>query len=197
VNEFLTRTDFIKNFLEINQLNKRGFKQWAFYPGMLFNSQEKWWGKGGRRKRHHEGIDICLYKNDNGVVNEIGCGAKIPVMYKGEVIHVERDYIGTSVFVKHGERDFDGNSLLSIYGHTDPSDIMKPGTCISEGDIIGCIADTSGRSTTAKPHLHLSVLLVPDLLLREGISWAEVERNCSVVIMDPLKIIDCDYAVIR
>jgi hypothetical protein len=78
-------TVFCENLMQHNNLSAQGFAQWAFYPGMLFNAQDKWWGDGGHRASPHEGIDICLYRDSSGAIQFIPKAARIPVIYAGQV----------------------------------------------------------------------------------------------------------------
>ena len=60
-----------------NDFHTYGFKEWIFYPGMLFQDREAWWVDNGLRAAPHEGIDLCFYRDKTGQVRRIGEGTKI------------------------------------------------------------------------------------------------------------------------
>jgi hypothetical protein len=64
-----------------------------------------------------------------------------PGHIRGQVVKVGDDFLGQSVFVSHGAYDNDGSQLHTIYGHIKPRGRMDPGERLSDGDIIGTIAD--------------------------------------------------------
>ena len=47
----LKKTRFTEFLIRENSLDERGFQEWVFCPGMLFNSLDKWWGDQGLRDR--------------------------------------------------------------------------------------------------------------------------------------------------
>ena len=126
------KTSFSEQLLECNGLREAGFDQWAFSPGMLFKAPGKWWGDRGTRARPHEGIDLCLYTDETGRPFALDESTRIPVMFDGEIIKIEEDFLGQSVYVAHAIDDGHGRRLWTIYGHTRPADHIQPGDRLSE-----------------------------------------------------------------
>ena len=62
----LKRSQFKDIIVSENRLDKKGFKEWIFCPGMLFRSGQKWWGDREKRGSDHEGLDLSIYRNDEG-----------------------------------------------------------------------------------------------------------------------------------
>ena len=73
------KSQFSALLITSNGLDRNGFHQWAFYPGMLFRSEAKWWGDWGIRTRPHEGLDLCLYQDTDGKVRSLDATVNIPV----------------------------------------------------------------------------------------------------------------------
>lgn len=92
---------------------------------------------GMRGGRHHNGIDIKLYKGD-----------PVKVAFEGvvRVARYSRSY-GNVVVVRHN------NGLETLYAHLSARKV-KPGEHVESGDIIG-LGGNTGRSTGS--HLHFEV----------------------------------------
>ncbi len=97
----IKKSKFTEWIVRENALGRSGFQEWFFYPGMLFNAMNKWWGNQGKRDRPHEGLDLCFYKNRKGRILQLDESTKIPVLYDGVVVQVINDFIGKSVMVEH------------------------------------------------------------------------------------------------
>lgn len=95
----MEETLFSEHLVTCNSLRQAGLEQWAFYPGMLFGATEKWWGDRGRRPRPHEGIDLCLYTDKAGRAFRLHESSRIPVMLDGEIVKIEEDFLGKSVYL--------------------------------------------------------------------------------------------------
>ena len=120
-------TDFSKALARRNGLLEQQFLQWAFYPGMLFNSREKWWGDMGRRQTPHEGLDIGFFLNLSRKPVRIPDRAVVPAMFRGEVLAFgEDDFFGNTLYIKHPEMQDRGRLLCSIYGHVTPHPDLYP-----------------------------------------------------------------------
>ena len=184
-----------QNLIDLNNIRKFEFKEWALYPGMLFNSPEKWWGNGGVRKTLHEGIDLCFYKDSIGQTHCLKETAIIPVMYDGEVVKIHDDFLGKSIYVGHDIYDETGNQLFSIYGHTEPASDMKRGRLLNEGDIIGSISDIRNRNIGLPSHLHISIAWLSEKIQYKDINWVTINNKSLATMMDPFDFIECDYTV--
>ncbi len=172
-----------------NDLNTHGFKEWVFYPGMLFQDREAWWTDNGFRPAPHEGIDLCFYRDNEGQVRRIGNGTKIPVMYTGEIVHIHDDFLGKSIYVKHRINDKSGNVLHTIYGHTVPENRHDTGKSVHEGDTIAEIAALSEKSKIL-PHIHITMAWIPETLSCKKLNWETTGNPRLVTLCNPLEYID-------
>ena len=193
--EDMQKNTFSDDLIRLNGLDKRGFREWIFSSGMLFGSMEKWWGNGENRGKPHEGLDLHLFRGKSGHLCELGSTIKIPVMYDGEVVGIENDFLGQSVFVRHNISNVKNEWLYTIYGHTKPFSDVVIGRMLTAGEVFANISDASVKKTQAPPHLHISVVWVPESIVREGIDWKKLNDNCAVSFIDPLQIFDCKYVI--
>jgi len=189
------KSRFSEFLIKHNDLNKFEFEEWVFYPGMLFNDLYKWWGDGGVRQRPHEGLDLCFYRDKAGQEHSLDERIKIPVMYEGEIIRIEDDFLGKSIFVSHGIHDDLGNRFHTIYGHTNPYSGVAIGKTLSEGDAIATIADARKKKTEISPHLHISVAWLPKSFPYERLDWETMSNRSMATLCDPLEFIDCKYQI--
>jgi len=191
----IRKSNFSALLITSNGIDKKGFIQWVFYPGMLFQSEAKWWGDWGIRKRPHEGLDLCLYQDTDGIVHTLDAGVHIPVLYEGTVVRLIDDYIGKTVFVLHDIYDKNQNQLCSIHGHTDPCDPIEAATLVQEGAVIATISDGAGRGAQMSSHLHLSIAWVPKSYDYQQLNW-ETLYHSEVMLTNPLDFIECNYAIL-
>lgn len=182
--------------LNANGIDSDGFSQWAFYPGMLFHSEDKWWGDWGARKRPHEGLDLCLYQGTDGLVRSLDATISIPVMYEGKVVRLVDDYIGQTVFVLHEIYSRNNKQLCSIYGHIDPCEPIENLKPLEKGDIIATICDASIKEAQMASHLHLSVAWVPKSYDCQQLNWETLAHHTEIILLDPLDLIECNYTIL-
>jgi hypothetical protein len=190
-------TQFNEVLIRSNALTERGFYEWAFYPGMLFISLDRWWGNGGLRDRPHEGVDFCFYRDREGRMHYLpDTPLSIPVLYGGTVVQVVEDYIGTSLFVLHDIHDPHGNQLYTIYGHTDPAEGVRSGVAVEEGMIIAAIADAGKNKAKMPSHLHLSIAWISPDYPHEQLDWKILTDQSTALLVDPLPVIDSTCTVV-
>ena len=149
------------------------FRSFIFTPGMLFGSRCLWWPPYGPRRTLHEGLDFAQYADPSGDPHPVPAGTPVACLLAGEVVGVFSDFMGKTVALKHDVRR-EGRTLHSIYGHIAP--VVKAGTLLRAGEIVGKIA---GNARTAAPaHLHLSAawLLDPGRAPREW-SWGVLSTS--------------------
>jgi murein DD-endopeptidase MepM/ murein hydrolase activator NlpD len=187
---------FHERLLSFNSLDSLGFKEWIFHPAMLFGSLDKWWGDLGKRQRPHEGLDLCLYRTKEGNIHQLTVGAKIPVIFAGQVVKVSHDFLGKSAFVRHDAYYSNGSQLYTIYGHLKPGKYIRPGKRLREGDIIGVIADTGDNRMTVPNHLHVSIAGIPNTVPVLELGWQTINEPTKVVLLDPLSVIECPYSIV-
>ncbi len=200
-NEGLNKVPFSKFFQKrlrsLNGLDELGFEEWAFHPGMLFGGEYKWWGDQGKRNRPHEGLDLCLYRTKRGEIVHFTGETVVPVIFNGQVVKVDEDFLGQSLFVRHGVFGSDGSRLYTIYGHTQPGCGIRPGQKLSEGDIIGAVADTGRSHASMLPHLHVSVAWIPDAVSQQELDWQVLADPARAALLDPLHVIECPHSTIE
>ncbi len=192
----MKNVDFSKIFIELNKLNERCFSVWAFYPGMLFMSTDRWWGDGGYRNMPHEGIDVCHFQDIDGRTHGLEEGMKVPAIIEGEIVRIERDYIGESVFVKNNFQDKNNRQLHTIYGHVVPYDGVHEGKELFVKEEFASIANTSGKKVEIAPHLHISFLWIPESFNSKELGWSAITTPGAVDFIDPMQVIDFRYVVL-
>ncbi|MCP4114102.1 MAG: M23 family metallopeptidase [Desulfobacteraceae bacterium] len=163
----------IRSYLDavtrLNNLPISDTREWFFHHGMLFRSRAKWWADFGTRHATHEGLDIARFRNRAGRVQWLDTKTRVPAMAGGEVINVCGDFLGRSVIVKHARDEV--SRLVSVYSHiTVPSGIM-PGIRVEKGDVIGQIADTTGKKSGIHCHLHISIMEIANHIPDRDITW--------------------------
>ena len=94
----IQKSGFCDYFKERNHLDELEFKTWFLLPGMRFDSSDKWWGDFKKRKTRHEGVDFCLYKDQQDRIFSVEPGMKVPAMYDGLVMAVIDDFLNIREF---------------------------------------------------------------------------------------------------
>ena len=173
-----------------------GFEGWVLHPGMLFGSYCKWWNNHGKRAKPHEGLDLYSYRTNKGEIRYLDEKVKVPVIFKGQVVKVICDFLGSSIFIRHGNYESNGSQLHTIYGHIKPCGRIHSGMKLSEGDIIGTIADAREKGRSIPSHLHVSVAWIPNTLHSEELGWQIIGNCTEVVLLDPLSVLECPYSII-
>lgn len=186
----LRQSCFNESLLRLNGLDKHGFAAWIFKPGMLFKDTVLWWGNGGIRRKPHEGLDICFYRDESGQTCRLAEKAMIPVIYDGKIVRIDGDFLGKSVYVGHSIYDDNGRRLYTVYGHTNPVSGIENGKELREGDVFATIADVIMRQTIIPPHLHLTVAWLPDTFPHEKLNWDMMGNPDIVTLCNPLELLD-------
>jgi len=195
MNSGYMQTRYTEMLIEANGLIAPDFKCWAFCPGMLFNSPDKWWGDFGLRDYPHEGLDLCLYQSAAGEIVQLGAGTRIPVMHAGVVRALFTDFLGQAVIIEHETGLDQDGSFMSVYAHTRPRAHIVPGLAVVKGDIIATIADTSKSKAKIWPHLHLSFgRPSPDLVYNPFV-WNCMRDPDQVALIDPLEMMNWPHKV--
>jgi len=179
-----------------NPLDQSGFERWIFCHGMLFNSPDKWWGDHGLRDYPHEGIDLCLYKDQVNSIRRINEKTRIPVMQDGVVKAMFKDYLGKALIIEHVHSGNDTIRFISFYAHTNPRPEIKDGVVVKEGDVIATLADTSNSKSNIIPHLHFSLGLPSKSFSYDGFVWNTIRKPEMITLLDPLAIIDWPYQML-
>ncbi|MBI5101011.1 MAG: hypothetical protein HZB33_04165 [Nitrospirae bacterium] len=183
------KSAFFHNIIHLNGLDLRGFREWSFLPGMLFNSGEKWWGDRSERGFPHEGLDLCCYLAAGGEKIALGSGVLVPSLYDGAVASVADDYIGKTIFLRHPQFSSGVRDFFTIYGHTDPLAGIKENTALSEGTPLAIIAAVKGRQSGPPPHLHISAAFISKEVPAEELGWKMMRDTDRVRLIDPLPLL--------
>ena len=191
----IRNTRFTELLIQKNALDRGGFKEWVFCPGMLFNSTDKWWGDQGRRDKPHEGLDVCLYKDQKDTILRLGEKTKVPVIFDGTVVGIIDDFLGKSVIIEHLFSDVENKRLCTIYGHTIPKDHLNVGNIVKKGDVIATLNDTKRSKTNIFPHLHISLGWASKAISYDRLDWETIGATNTVTLLDPLQIIDWHYLI--
>ena len=197
ITERIPPSNFISRLVDINHLSTLGFERFIFFPGMLFNSKEKWWGRSGFRPTSHEGVDLCFFAGKGGAGFRLDETVRVPMVYDGIIVHMMDDFFGKTVVTRHDFGDAGNGPVLSLYGHVHPDPRLKIGDRICRGDVFASIADTLGRSRLLPPHLHISLAKSRMLPQAERLTWEMLNQVDRSVFIDPMKALDADYSVVH
>jgi murein DD-endopeptidase MepM/ murein hydrolase activator NlpD len=179
---------FTDVFVRENGLDKHGFTAWFLYPGMEFGALDTWWGEKTKRKRPHEGVDLCYYRGATDAIFHIDDRVKIPAMYDGVVLKIIDDFIGKTIILKHTFRDIGEGKFLTLYGHTNPKKSLAIGQSVKSGEIIATLAAPRG-SKALIPHLHLTLAWSPNTIPYDMLDWTTIGNHGVVRLIDPLPVI--------
>lgn len=189
--------DFGEHFQARNRLLQERFHMWAFYPGMLFQSREKWWGDMGRRQTPHEGLDVGVFLNHRREPVPIPDCAVVPVVFKGEVLAFgEDDFFGVTLYVRHSEVRDGGWVLCTIYGHVTPRPDLYPGKAVRAWEPIASVSDFGAAKTGIARHLHLSLAWILESSTHRALTWKILNDSSQVRLIDPMVIFRGLHAVI-
>lgn len=187
----LNQSRFTEFLVRENGLDQTGFKEWVFYPGMLFNSKDKWWGNQGQGKRGkpHEGLDLCLYRDREDRILHLDEKTKIPAMYDGVVVRVMNDFISKSVMMEHRLPESHYPRFCTIYGHTNLPNSLRVGRIVKAGDTLATLARPTKPRTDIPPHLHISLGWILNEISYENLDWEAMTTLKPLQWVDPLQII--------
>ncbi len=179
---------FTGSFLSLNKKRMRDFKMWTFLPGMLFESERKWWNKKGNREAPHEGVDLLLYKTKRGLIERVEVGTLIPALFSGEVVSIVEDYLGSSIFV------FSPPNFIWAYGHIEINGEVKKGKKLERGEPVGKFAPSKKGNVPAHMHVSLAVLLGNCSFT---LSWSTIVKERRLKLIDPMPYIALEYELIE
>lgn len=179
---------FTTNLLAATGIANDWFQCWHFLPGMGCGDETLWWGAKRQRTTNHEGLDLLYWMDIKGERQELAPGTPVPVIYNGTVRAVTKDFLGNSVWVRHDgiKRDAFPFVLHTVYGHVTTQ--CQPGIHLTEGTMVGRIAQPqAGR---APAHLHLSLLAVHNDVPNSDLAWPLPIESSRIVILDPLPLVE-------
>jgi murein DD-endopeptidase MepM/ murein hydrolase activator NlpD len=182
-------SQFMEFMLEHNRPRMDGFKSWVFQSGMLFQAQRKWWGDQGLRDVPHEGLDLYSFETGGGRVKTVDHQTQIPAAFAGQVVKIDRDFLGKSIYLSHAIYTDGDRQLLSAVGHTVPKDGLTTGQQVAAGEIIAAVEGFPGRKTNLPPHLHLTFAWVPKDFRLDQLTWKNLGFDSRITLIDPLLVI--------
>jgi len=165
-------------------------------PEMLFRAGNRWWGDRGPRPASHEGIDICLLKDDKGCLCRLNNKTNIPAIFDGKIVKIDDDFLGKSVFMAHKIYNNEKKQLYTIYGHTTLHNNIHNGAILNEGEIFAVISNPPASKRAISPHLHLSMAWISVSLPGDKLNWELVNGCSEIALIDPLKLIDFSYVIL-
>ena len=183
------QSKFMEFMLEHNRPRMDGFQGWVFHPGMRFQTLEKWWGDQGPRAVHHEGLDLYSFETDGGGVKTVDQQTQIPAAFAGQIVKIDRDFLGKSIYLSHAIFAAGGRQLLSAFGHTVPRDFLQTGQQVAAGEIIAAVAGFPGKKAYLPPHVHLTFAWVPVDFRLDQLTWKNLGTDPGIRLIDPLSVI--------
>lgn len=165
----LTIDQYTAHLQQLNEKSCGVINKITLLPGMDFLDQQKWWTKGGRRSRPHEGVDLVFWSDEHGKRHFLRAGLKVACLISGEIVAICDDFLGKSVFVRGNDRSY--RDIVAIHAHILP--IGRVGDRLSTGEEIGIIAPATG---VVPAHLHLSMLRDSPALSKEEMNWQYLNR---------------------
>ena len=190
----LSKSKFTETLIRANGLERQGFVQWVFEPAMLFNAQHTWWTDRQKRKTPHEGLDLCLFRDQSGSINRLHAGTSIPAVDDGVVIKIFEDFLGRSLFIEQTASSDKDSTLLVFYGHTIPRHDLQVGQQVKGGDLI---ADIAAPESTILPHLHISLGWIPRPVDHDSLDWETIGKRNMVTLIDPVEFLDWNYEIME
>ena len=183
------QSQFMEFMLEHNRPRMDGFKSWVFHPGMRFQALQKWWRDQGLRAVPHEGLDLYSFETDGGGVKTVDHQTQIPAAFAGQVVKIDQDFLGKSIYIRHAIYTAGGRQLLSALGHTIPRDGLKTGQQVAAGEIIAAVSGVPGKKTNLPPHVHLTFAWVPVDFRLEQLTWKNLGQDPGIRLIDPLAVV--------
>ncbi len=159
---------------------------WVFHPGMLFDSELKWWSPGKRRSPH-EGLDLCLLQAWGQNTYPVPAGTAVTPIAPGRVTAIIPDFLDQTVIQSHGLEEDEGREWISLLAHIRPHPDLSPGTELEPGQTVGWTAAFSGPPGMLC-HLHLSLGLVHPPY-DASLTWPDFVRREHVQFIDPLPLL--------
>ena len=183
------QSKFMEFMVEHNRPQMAGFKRWVFHPGMRFQALQKWWGDQGHRAVPHEGLDLYSFEAADGRVKTVDQQTQIPAAFAGQVVKIDRDFLGKSIYISHAIYTAGGRQLLSAVGHTVPRDGLKTGQQVAAGEIIAAVSGFPGKKSNLPPHVHLTFAWAPVDFRLDQLTWKNLGHAPGIRLIDPLTVI--------
>jgi len=192
----LESIDYSWHLIRNNGIDRFGFQKWILQRGMLFDSAEKWWPSEGKRPTEHEGLDICLFQDDNDNLHELAAPIQVPAAMNGRIVKIMQDFLDLSVMAYHEAFSDDEWGFYTIYAHTTPEDHIIEGKNIEEGNPIATIHKTkTNEKLQMLPHLHISLGWIHTSLPVQELNWPAINKRKNMYLLDPLPLLQEEYII--
>ncbi len=192
----LQSINYSSHIIRCNGIDSSGFNKWVLHTGMLFDSLEKWWPSEGKRPSGHEGLDICLFQDDNSNLQKLVAPFQVPAAMGGRIVKIMQDFLGLSIVVYHEEFSDAEWGFYTIYAHTSPEEHIIEGINIEEGDLIATIQNTkTNYNLQMLPHLHISLGWIHGSLPVQELDWPAINKRKNMYLLDPLPLLQEEYTI--
>jgi len=180
-------SSFTEDFVNLNFRQFKKSFHWFFLPGMLFRDSASWWKKDLRLRRH-EGVDFCYYyAADDPDRRQVGA-ARVPSLFEGEVVKTEKDFLATTVWMRHGTIRRGNAVLFSALAHVEPFSGVTTGKICGQGEAVAEIAQQRDFFPMSM-HLHVTLFWAPHFLDGTGLGWRRLHKLKEISFVDPLQVI--------
>jgi murein DD-endopeptidase MepM/ murein hydrolase activator NlpD len=183
------KSRFFHDMVESNRPQMADLKEWHFQPGMRFQAPDKWWGNKGARYTRHEGLDLYSFITTDGTMHTVDQHTRIPAAFAGDIVKIEPDFLGQSIYISHEIFSAHGSQLISVYGHTVPRESLQAGQTVAAGEVIGRISGFLGKKTSLVPHLHITFAWVAAHIDRQQLDWKNLNNDSGITLIDPLSLL--------
>ena len=106
----------------------------------------------GARATPHEGLDLYSFAEVDGMMKTVDQHTKIPAAFAGEIVKIDRDFLGKSIYISHAI--FDGRRPAALFGVTatpSPGSLCKSAHYVAAGEIIAAISGLPGKKPRSRP----------------------------------------------
>jgi len=178
---------FAEHLIFGNRLDALAFEHFVFYPGMLFATSDKWWGKPGRRHASHEGIDLCFFQTTDGRCGRLDDSIRVPMAEDSRIVRIMEDFLGQTLVAERKPSGAGNRRLYTLYAHICPDDGLSEGDRLARGEMFARIAPVADSGPPLPPHLHVSMAWADQLPDCREWSWKLLNQCGSGCFLDPLQ----------
>ena len=175
--------DYLQSISRVNDLGNN--LEWLFYCGMLFSSEDKWWGNFKLRHSSHEGIDITYHRTYPDIMHSFDDSIKVPAMADGIILNICDDFLGQTLAVEYEDSMLFNQRTLLVYAHIIPVQGLKAGHTIKKNQVIARVCDTY-KNPQLPPHLHLSCFDVLKKVQKKDLTWNLFSNSLEVNLINPV-----------
>ena len=180
-------SSFTARLIYGNKLDALAFEHFVFYPGMLYATSDKWWGKPGSRHASHEGLDLCFFQTADGRFGRLDDSIRIPMAEDSRIVRIMDDFLGKTVVAARKPPDAGGRRFYTLYAHIRPEEGLTEGDRLARGEMFARIAPVSASGPPLPPHLHVSMAWADQLPDCRDWRWKLLNQCGSGCFIDPLK----------